>query len=147
MVLTCPAEKQLTLCRSWALTNPTAPSTSEITLQYLSLFSLWLSPILCFYTAFLCQSSCFFSLTWAMVGQFLVLLLLLSVLHHCSQFGHESIWPGNPNPKSRHCTCVREGVASSVCTRVMDSSQTLPLALIGCTELGAVDSCKSNYSH
>ena len=28
-----------------------------------------------------------------------------------------------------------------------DTSQTLPLALIGCVYSGAVDSCKSNYSH
>ena len=31
--------------------------------------------------------------------------------------------------------------------RMTDTSQTLPLALIGCINLGAVDSCKSNYSH
>ena len=31
--------------------------------------------------------------------------------------------------------------------RMIDTSQTLPLALIGCIEPGAVDSCKSNYSH
>ena len=30
---------------------------------------------------------------------------------------------------------------------MIDTSQTLTLALIGCIELGAVDSCKSNYSH
>ena len=41
--------------------------------------------------------------------------------------------------------CVRE--ASSVCTSMIDSSQTLLLALIGCIDPGAVDSCKSNYSH
>ena len=34
---------------------------------------------------FLCQSFYFFSLTWAMVGHFLV-LLLLSVLRHCGGF-------------------------------------------------------------
>ena len=37
--------------------------------------------------------------------------------------------------------------ASSVCTRMSETSQTLPLALIGCVDLGAVDSCKSNYSY
>ena len=51
-VLTCPAEKQLTLRHSWVLKNPAAPSISEMALQYLSLFSLWLGPILCFYAAF-----------------------------------------------------------------------------------------------
>ena len=39
------------------------------------------------------------------------------------------------------------GAASSICTRVTDTSQTLPLDLIGCIQPGAVDSCKSNYSH
>ena len=88
-----------------------------------------------------------------MVGHFLA-LLLLSVLHHCLQFGNEHIWPG----KSRHCTRVGEGhcpicaawgrrAASSICMRMIDTSQTIPLALIGCVDPGAVDSCKSNYSH
>ena len=31
--------------------------------------------------------------------------------------------------------------------RVTDTSQTHPLALIGCVEPGMEDSCKSNYSH
>ena len=133
---------------------PTALSTSEMMLCYLFLFSLWLSSILSFHTAFLSQSSYFFCLTCAMLTHSLALLLLLSVLHHCLQFGLESIWPG----KGRHCTCAGEGhcpvhtawgrgAASRVCTRVNDTSQTLPLALIGCIELAAVDSCKSNYSH
>ena len=122
-----------------SLTNPAAPSTSEIMLRYLSLFSLWLGPIFTFYTAFLHQSSYVFSLTWAVVGYFSALLLSLPV--HCLQFELESIWPG----KSRHCTCVREGGCQQ-CTKVI-YTQTLPLALIGCIELGAVDSCKSNYSH
>ena len=30
---------------------------------------------------------------------------------------------------------------------MIDTSQTLPLALIGCVNLGVVESCKSNYSH
>ena len=43
--------------------------TSYITqLQHCTAF--WLGPVLCFYTAFLCQSSYFFSLMWAMVGNF-----------------------------------------------------------------------------
>ena len=45
------------------------------------------------------------------------------------------------------CAARGRGAASSVCTRVIDTSQTLSLALIGCTQLGAVDFCKSNYSH
>ena len=111
------------------------------------------SPILSFYTAFLHQCSYFFSLMFAMVGHFLA-LFLLSVLRHCLQFGLEleHIWPG----KSRHCTCTGKGhcsegavwgrvAASSICTRMIDTSQTHPLALIGCVDLGAVDSCKSNY--
>ena len=101
-----------------------------MTLRYLSLFSLWLGPALCLYTAFLHQSFCFFSLTWATVGHSSA--LLMSVLRHCLQFGLESIWPG----KSRHYTCAGEGhcpvcaawgrgPASSICTRVIDTSQTL----------------------
>ena len=46
----------------------------------------------------------FFSLMWAVVGHFSA-LSLLSVLHHCLQFGLEHIWPG----KSRHCSCSGEG--------------------------------------
>ena len=87
-------------------------------------------------------------------GAFISALLLLSVLHHCLQFGFASIWLG----KSRCCTCAGEGhcpvhavwgrrAAGSVCMRVIDTSQTLSLALIGCFEPGGVDSCKSNYSH
>ena len=41
-----------------------------MTLWYLSFFSFWLGPILCFDTAFLHQCSYFFSLTWAMMGTF-----------------------------------------------------------------------------
>ena len=91
--------------------------------RYLSLFSLWLGPILSFYTAFLRQSFYFFSFAWAMEGHFSA-LLLLSVLHHCLQFGFDlkHFWPG----KSRHCPGC--GTASSM----IDSSQTLPLALIAC---------------
>ena len=122
-------------------------------LRYLSLFSLWLGPVLSFYTAHLRQSCYLFSLMLAMLGYFSA-LLLLSVLRHFLQFGLACIWPG----KSRHWACVGEGdcpvhaawgrgAASSIRTRMIDTSQTLSLALIGCIELGAMDSCKSNYSH
>ena len=53
----------------------------------------------------------------------------------------------NDSVKEATVSVRGRGVASSVCTRVIDTSQTLPLALIGCIEPGAVDSCKSNYSH
>ena len=39
------------------------------------------------------------------------------------------------------------GAASSRYTTMIDTSQTLPLALMGCVHAGAVDFCKSNYSH
>ena len=39
------------------------------------------------------------------------------------------------------------GAVSSICTRMINTSQTLPLALIGCIDSGVVDSCKSKYSH
>ena len=54
---------------------------------------------------------------------------------------------------SRHCACVpsmrcmREGSYQQQTMRVINTSQTLSLALIGCVDLGAVYSCKSNYSH
>ena len=41
----------------------------------------------------------------------------------------------------RHCLQFEFG------RHIIDTSQTLPLALIGCVDSGAVDSCKSNYSH
>ena len=117
------------------LTNPTTPSTSEMTLRCMSLFSLWLVSILSFYTAFLCQSSYFFSLTWAVVGHFLV-LLLLSVLCHCLQFELEYL------TKEEQTLWLRgEGALPStwgrgavLFTRMIDTSQTLPFALIGCIE-------------
>ena len=63
-------------------------------MTHFSLFSLWLGPILLlsFYTDFLCQSSHFFSSTWAMVGYH----SSLPVLWHRIQFGLEleCIWPG-----------------------------------------------------
>ena len=34
-----------------------------------------------------------------------------------------------------------------MCTRMIDTSQTLTLALIGCVDPGEVDSYKPNYSH
>ena len=58
-----------------------------------------------------------------------------------------TIWPG----KSRHCACVGEGHcwvralqgrgAASSMEENDDTSQTLPLALIGCVDPWAVDSC------
>ena len=45
------------------------------------------------------------------------------------------------------CAAWVRGAASSVYMRIIDTSQTLPLALIGCIDSGAVDPCKSNDSH
>ena len=79
-------------------------------------------------------------------------LLLLSVLRHCLQFCHESIWPG----ESRHCACMGEGHhpvrtvwgrGAAWCMKMSGTSQTLTSALIGSTDPGAVDSCKSNSGH
>ena len=39
------------------------------------------------------------------------------------------------------------GGLPTVCMRVIDTSQTLSLALISCVDLGAVNSYKLNYSH
>ena len=122
-------------------------STSEMTLWYLSLFSLWLGPVIWFYSAFLHHSSYFFSLTWTLVRH-ISALLLFSLLRHCSHLGLELevIGPG----ERRYCACAREGhcpVCAAWLDWVIDISQTPPLALIGCDDPGVVDSCKSNYSH
>ena len=141
-VLTCPAEKSLQIPQI----PPPLKWCSDIYPCFLSgSVQFFLITLLYFLTLFF-----FFSLTRVMVGHFLALLLYWC----CLQFELDPIWPGN----SRHCTCAGEGhcwacaawgrgAASSVCTRMIDTSQTLPLALIGCVDLGAVDSCKSNYSH
>ena len=125
-------------------------STSERKLWHLSKFFLWFGPILSFHTTFH-QSSYFFSLTWSAVGHFSA-LLLFSVLHHWLQFEDELelIWnrgeqtlrlrKGGALPSTR---VRREGLPQ----RLIDTSQTLPLALIGFVYLGVGDSCKSNYSH
>ena len=136
----------------WVLTNPAAPPNFGMMLQYLSFFSLWLGPTFLFTLLF------FVSLvnTSLWCGQYFwhfSALTLLSVLRHCLHFGleFERVWPG----KSRHCTCAGEGhcpvhavwgrgAASSVCMRMIETSQTLSLALIGCVDPEAVDSCKSN---
>ena len=88
------------------------------------------------------SSSYFLPLTWAMVGH--VSALLSSILCHCLQFGLklDLNWPG----ESRHCACVRRADGRT-CMRVTDTSQTRPLALIGCVDPGEADSCKSKYSH
>ena len=57
-------------------------------LWYLSLFSLWFGPILCFYATFLRQSCYLIALMSAMLGHFSA-LFLLSVLCHYLQFGFE----------------------------------------------------------
>ena len=53
-------------------------------------------------------------------------------------------------PGEGHCP-VRAArgrlAASSVCMRMIDTSQTRPLVLIGCVGPGEVDSFKSNYDH
>ena len=87
-----------------------------MTLRYLSLFSLWLGPIISFYIAYLRQSSYLFSLTWAMVQAFFCSVASPPLFTVWA-------WPS-----------------------LIDTSQTLPLVLIGCIDPGAVDLCKSNYS-
>ena len=104
--------------------------------SYLSLRSLWHGPILYFYTAFLCLSTYFFSLWWAMVGHCLA-WLLLSVLCHWLQFGLE-LEHICAAIKSRHCACTGEGHSPvraawgkrAASTRMIDTSQMLPLALM-----------------
>ena len=75
-------------------------------------------------------------------------IFLLLLLCHCLQFELELVL---------HCSCgggalpsmcySREGSCQQLCTRITVTSQTLPLALIGCTDSGAVDSCSSSNSH
>ena len=78
---------------------------------------------------------------WAMVGNFLA-LLLMSVLNRYSLSLNlsDQVWAGT----AQYTLHKGRGAASSMYTRVTDTSQTLPLALISCIELWAVDSYKSN---
>ena len=112
-------------------------------LWYLSLFSLWLRAILCFYTAFLHQSYYFFCLGKSGAS-------FSSVVVVCSPPSFTVwAWTYLTRWKQTHrvCTAWGRGAASSICVRMINTSQTLSLALIGCVEPGAVDSCKSNYGH
>ena len=95
------------------------------------------------------QCSYFFSLTWAMVGHSLA--LLLSVLHHCLQFGLTNV---SDQVRADTASVWGRDTAQYVLREwgelpyaAYDTSETLPLALIGCVDPGAVDSCKWNYSH
>ena len=118
-----------------------------MTLCYLSLFSLWLGPVISFYTAFLCQSSYFFSLTWAMVGHFfssVVVVVCYPPLLTVWAWTYLTREEQALHLRGTHCM---RGAANSLCMRMIDTPQTLPLALIGCIELGAVDSCKSIHNH
>ena len=67
-------------------------------------------------------------------------------LHHCSQFEFEAdtapVWG-----RSTAQYTLREGGGLPTVYAMIDTPQTLPLALIGCVDLGAVDSCKSTSSH
>ena len=81
-----------------------------------------------------------------MVGHSLA-LLLLSVLYHCLQLGSlnvsDQVRAGTvPVRGEGHCPGRR--AASSICMTMIDTSQTLPLAVIGCVYPGPADSCKSN---
>ena len=124
-VLTCPGEKQLTLHRFWVLKNPTAPSTSEMS-----------SAI---YLCFLSGSAQFFLFTLLFFVSLLISYLWRAQWWgifqlSCLQFELEHTWPG----ESKDCTCTRgRGTACSIGTRMIDSSQTRPLALIGCVDPGA----------
>ena len=104
-----------------------------MTLRSFTSFSLWLGPFLSLYTASRCKSSYFFSLTWAMVGHSSALLLLSwawvwtwAYLTSCELALHLG--------RGALPSMLREGAASSIGTRMIDTSQTRPLALIGCVE-------------
>ena len=122
------------------LTNPATPSTSEMTLIFLS------GSVQLFVFILLFIVSIPISFLWR--GQLWGIFLLF----FCSfpaQFELKRIWPGK-----RHCVwalpsthCWGRRAASCIYTRMIDTSQTLLLALIGCIEPGAMVSCKSNYSH
>ena len=126
------------------LTNPTAPSTSEMTLQYSSLFSLWFGPILHFYTDFLRQSSYFFSLKWVNAGHFSALLLF----HHCLQLSlkiSDQVRAGTaPAPgrgTAQYTLCQGGGLQAVYAWEWYFSNTSLR------SDPWVVDSCKSNYSH
>ena len=109
----------------------------EMMLQHLSLFSLWLRPVLCCHSAFLCQSSYFFSVTWAMVEHVSTLLYcccccLFSSIVYSLSLNYLTRWE-----QTLHLC----GGLPAACSRVIDTSQTRPLTLIGCIKPGAMDSC------
>ena len=129
-VLTCPAEKWLTLHRSCVLKYPESPSISEMMLWYSSLFSFWLGPIHCFTLLFFVILH--ISSLWRRQWWGIFLLSCLSAIVYSLSLSL-NLWPG----KSRHCACAVEGhcqvrtvrwrgAASSVCTRVIDTSQHSP---------------------
>ena len=152
-VLTCPADTQPTLPRSWVLTSPAAPPplkwSSDISPCFLSClvqFSLF-TPL--FFVSLL-MSSLLNGQWWGIFWLFCCLALC-----HCLQLGLElqHVWPGKSWHLARRGgalpgrSCMQEVGCHREHTRLIDTSQTLPLALIGCVDPGAVDSCKSNCSH
>ena len=121
----------LTLHRSWVLTNPAAPSISEMTLQYLSLFSNWHSPFFvlhCFFVSFHISS------LWC--GQWWCSFLLcgLSTIVYSLSLCL-NLWPGESRLCAREGHCwVRTAWGACMRTSMIDTSQTIPLARIGCVQ-------------
>ena len=105
-------------------------------------FSFWLCPLLSFNTAFLLQSSYFFSLTWALVGHYAAVASPPLLTVWAWTWMYQIRWEQALHLCEGGAPHRGQGGAAMI-----DTSQTLPLALIGCVDLGAVDSCKSNYSH
>ena len=124
-----------------------------MTLWYLSMLSLRLCPLKWRSDIY----PCFVSVQFVILIHIFLLFLLFDMGNGGAIFGPVVvvcslplftvwiIWPG----KSRHC--MGEGycpvcAASSVCKRVTEHFQTLPLALIGWIEPGAAD-FEWNYGH
>ena len=151
-VLTCPAEKQLTLCRSWVLTNPAAPPPLKWHLNiYPPFFSgsvqFFLFTLLFLISVLIC--SLWGGQWWGIIGFCCCLLsaIVYSLRLNVSDQVRADTVPARGRGTAQYTLCEEGGLPAVLCTWMIDTSQTLPLALIGCIEPGAVDSSKSNYSY
>ena len=118
-VFTCPAEKPLTLHHSWVLTNPAAPSTSEMTLRYLSLFSLWLG-----------ISSLWHGQWWGIIRLYCCCLfstIVYSLSLNISDQVRAGTAPARGRGTAQYTLPEGGGLPAALCRRVTDTSWHSPL--------------------
>ena len=124
------------------------PSTSEKTLIFILVFFLAWS--CSFFLHCLSSSVLFLLFDMANGGAFFCLFAPAPLF--TVQARAEPIWPGESRfcVGEGHCsvrTVWGRGLPAALCVNMIDISQTLPSALIGCVNSGAADSCKQKYSH